>query len=168
MCIRLNDVNKLEYVCVFDRIEFVKYLVFVMFFILFCVIYFIFVWNEIKNMGEVKFIMVYLWLCIFIWVVWVVCLIVLLCFWVEVIVCVGILMCVMFMILIVFLLKLYCILCLKYDVKCLGMENGGYKVDMDFMFERLYMLLIFFRLFNKYFVKFNLRFIFLFDISLSY
>lgn len=165
---RLNDVNQLEYACVFDRIEFVQYLVFVMFLILLCAIYSIFVRNETKNMGEAKFIMVYSWLCIPIWVAWVVCLIVLPRFWAEVIVCVGILTCATLMTLIVFLPKLHRISRLKYDVKRSGMENGGYKVDTDFMFERPYTLPTSSRSSNKYSVKSNPRFISSFDTSLSY
>ncbi|XP_062600513.1 uncharacterized protein LOC134262138 [Saccostrea cucullata] len=164
---RLDEENQPEYACVFDRTEFVKYLVFVMFLIVLCAIYSIFVRKETKNMGEAKFIMVYSWLCIPIWVAWVVTLIVLPRNWAEVIVCIGILTCATLMTLIVFLPKLHRISRLKYDVEHSGTQNGGYKLDSDFMFERPYTLPTSSNSF-KYSEKANPKFISSFDTSLSY
>ncbi|XP_061187614.1 uncharacterized protein LOC133195701 [Saccostrea echinata] len=164
---RLDDANEKEYACVFDRTEFVKYLVFVMFLIVLCAIYSIFVRKETKNMGEAKFIMVYSWLCIPIWVAWVVTLLLLPRYWAEVIVCIGILTCATLMTLIVFLPKLHRISRLKYDVERSGTQNGGYKLDNDFMFERPYTLPTSSNSF-KYSEKNNPKFISSFDTSLSY
>ncbi|KAJ8301933.1 hypothetical protein KUTeg_020920 [Tegillarca granosa] len=162
----LPDVT--QYACKFDKTEFVIYLVYIMFLIVLAAFYAILVRNETKNMGEAKLILISSWMTIAVWVAWIAVLIIQPKDYEEPTVCVGIIVTASVTILVVFVPKLHRISKLKYDVKkSAGMENGGYKIDPDFLFERPYTLPAM-RTSFKYSEKTNPKSISKFDSSLSY
>ena len=156
------------YACFYDRKELVLNQVYVMCVIVICALYSITVRNETKNMGEAKLILIHSWLCIPVWAAWITALFILGRDFVELTFCAGILATATFTILIVFVPKLHRIARLKYDVKKSGMENGAYKIDTDFTFDRPYTLPGASRTSFKYSEKTNPKSISTFDSTLSY
>lgn len=124
------------YSCKFEREEFVVYLVYDMFLIIVCSLYALTVRKEKKNMGEAIFILICSWINIALWIAWVAVMMIISREFVELTICVGILACATVITATVFVPKLHKISKLKYDVKKSGVQNGGYKIDTDFMFER--------------------------------
>ncbi|KAK3103160.1 hypothetical protein FSP39_016900 [Pinctada imbricata] len=156
------------YACFYDRKELVLNMIYVMCLIVICAFYSISVRKETKNMGEAKLILMCSWICIFVWVAWITVLFVQPRDYVEPALCIGVLTTATLVVLIVFVPKLHRIARLKYDVKKSGMENGAYRIDSDFMFERPYTLPPTTRNSFKYSEKTNPRSLSSFDTSLSY
>lgn len=124
------------YACQFDRDEFLVYLIYVMLIILICALYAFTVRKEKKNMGEAIFILISSWINIGIWIAWIVVLKTTSRDYVEPTICLGLIVCATAIVLTIFLPKLHKIVKLKYDVKKSGVQNGGYKIDTEFMFDR--------------------------------
>ncbi|XP_060078999.1 uncharacterized protein LOC132558444 [Ylistrum balloti] len=131
----------MQYACIFDKFDFVKYLSYVMFIIILCAVYSLTVRNEKKNLGEARLILIASWITIFVWIAWLVVIYVEPRDYVEPTICIGMIACATVILMVVFVPKLYRITNLKYDIKDSGMENGGLgKVDAEFIFERPFTL----------------------------
>ncbi|CAC5409795.1 unnamed protein product [Mytilus coruscus] len=161
--------NEKMYSCKFDRELFVIYLIYDMLLIVICSLYALTVRKEKKNMGEAIFILISSWINIALWTAWVAVTLIISRDYVELTICIGILACATVVIITVFVPKLHKISKLKYDVKKNGVQNGGYKIDTEFMFERPHTLPGGFRSsYNMSPQKTNPKSISTFDSSMSY
>ncbi|CAG2254693.1 unnamed protein product [Mytilus edulis] len=157
------------YACKFDKDVFVMYLIYDMLLIVICSLYALTVRKEKKNMGEAIFILISSWINIVLWTAWVAVTFIISHDYVELTICTGILACATVVVLTVFVPKLHKISKLKYDVKKNGVQNGGYKIDTEFMFERPHTLPGGFRSsYNMSPQKTNPKSISTFDSSMSY
>ena len=161
--------NETMYACKFNRDDFLIYLIYVMLLVIICALYSFIVRKEKKNMGEAIFILISSWINIVVWIVWVVVMVTITRDYVEPTICLGLIVCATVIILTIFVPKLHKIAKLKYDVKKSGVQNGGYKIDTEFMFDRPHTLPGGFRhSYNFSPQKTNPKSISTFDSSLSY
>lgn len=165
---RLMDDEQM-YACKFDKEVFVMYLIYDMLLIVICSLYALTVRKEKKNMGEAIFILISSWINIVLWTAWIAVTFIISHDYVELTICTGMLACATVVVLTVFVPKLHKISKLKYDVKKNGVQNGGYKIDTEFMFERPHTLPGGFRSsYNMSPQKTNPKSISTFDSSMSY
>lgn len=138
--VRTNE-NVVQYACVFDKVDFVKYLSYAMFIIVLSAMYAVIVRNEKKNLGEARLILAACWITIALWIAWLVVIYIEPRDYIEPTICVGMIACATLILMVVFVPKLYRITNLKYDIRDAGMENGGLgKIDAEFIFERPFTL----------------------------